>query len=112
MFMFCYHTFYSLMRKSCLWRYFSRYFPIKLVKTTDLDPTRSYLFGSHPHGILCAGAFTSFATDALGFEDKFPGLEPHLLALQGNYWFFGFREVVLASGACAATKEAMEYLFR
>ena len=104
--------FTSIMRGSILWRYFVGYFPIKLVKTTDLDPKRNYLFGNHPHGILCAGAFSSFATDALGFKDKFPGIEPHLLTLQGQFWFFGYRELILASGACAATKEGMEYLFR
>ena len=100
------------MRGSILWRYFAGYFPIKLVKTTDLDPNRSYLFGNHPHGILCAGAFASFGTDALGFKEKFPGLDPHLLTLQGQFWFFGYRELFLGSGACAATKEGMEYLLR
>jgi hypothetical protein len=43
------------------------------VKTVDLDPNRSYLFGSHPHGLLCAGAFCAFATDALNFTELFPG---------------------------------------
>ena len=100
------------MRGSILWRYFAGYFPIKLVKTKDLDPNRSYIFGNHPHGILCAGAFASFGTDALGFKDKFPGLDPHLLTLQGQFWFFGYRELFLGSGACAATKEGMEYLLR
>ena len=100
------------MRGSILWRYFVGYFPIKLIKTTDLDPKRNYLFGNHPHGILCAGAFASFGTDALGFKDKFPGIEPHLLTLQGQFWFFGYRELLNATGACAATREGMEYLFR
>ena len=95
-----------------MWKYFVNYFPIKLVKTADLDPKRSYLMGNHPHGILCAGAFASFATDALGFDEKFPGLDPHLLTLQGQFWFLGYRELLLTSGACAATKESMEYLLR
>lgn len=26
------------------------YFPIALVKTADLDPSKNYVFGYHPHG--------------------------------------------------------------
>ena len=33
------------------------------VKTADLDPSRSYLLGSHPHGVLCSGAVSAFATE-------------------------------------------------
>jgi 2-acylglycerol O-acyltransferase 2 len=43
---------------------------------TMQDPNRSYLFGSHPHGLLCSGAFGAFATDALNFTQMFPGLTP------------------------------------
>ena len=64
-----------------LFKHYAKYFPIQLIKTCDLDPSKSYLFGSHPHGILCFGAFCSFATDALGFEQKFPGLRARLLTL-------------------------------
>ena len=82
------------------------------MKTADFDPRRSYLIGSHPHGILCAGAFASFGTDALNFSQQFPGLDAHLLTLQGQFWFLGYRELALACGAVAATKKSMEYLFR
>ena len=43
--------------------------------TDQQDPNRSYLFGSHPHGLLCSGAFCAFATDALNFSQVFPGLK-------------------------------------
>ena len=33
-----------------LWTYFGSYFPVRLVKETELDPTGCYLFGFHPHG--------------------------------------------------------------
>ena len=35
------------------------------VKTADLDPSRSYLLGSHPHGVLCSGAVSAFATEGI-----------------------------------------------
>ena len=44
-----------------------------LVKTADLDPDKSYLFGFHPHGVISISAFCTFATEALGFSRTFPG---------------------------------------
>ena len=74
---------YSWFRSCRLWQYYCDFYPIQLIKTTDFDPKRSYLVGSHPHGMLCSGAFGVFATDALGFEKTFPGLNRNLLTLQG-----------------------------
>ena len=34
----------------------SEYFPVSVHKSVDLDPTKNYLFGYHPHGIICIGA--------------------------------------------------------
>ena len=48
------------MKNWCLLRYFKDFFPAKLVKTADLDPEQSYLICSHPHGILCYGAYAAF----------------------------------------------------
>ena len=62
------------MKPWCLYKYYKAYFPIKLVKTAELDPEKSYLLGSHPHGILCYGAFAAFATKHMQFDKLFPGL--------------------------------------
>lgn len=95
-----------------MWRYYRKFFPIELIKTAELNPEKSYLLGSHPHGLLCSGAFCSFATDAAGFKDKFPGLDPRLLTLKGQFVIPGYRELILSTGACAATKEGMEALLK
>ncbi|XP_048372380.1 2-acylglycerol O-acyltransferase 2-B-like isoform X2 [Sphaerodactylus townsendi] len=73
------------VRRWAVWRHFRDYFPITLVKVADLDPARNYLFGFHPHGVLVAGAFGNFCTEATGFQELFPGLTPHLLMLP--FWF-------------------------
>jgi len=57
-----------------------------LFRTSDLDPERSYLFGSHPHGLLCAGAFCTFATEAMNFSSIFPGLQSRLLTIRSLFW--------------------------
>lgn len=77
----------EFVRRLTFWKYFRDYFPIKLVKTTELDPSRNYIFGYHPHGILCAGAFCNFATEATDFATVFPGITPHLLPLMGKFIF-------------------------
>ena len=81
------------------------------VKTADLDPSRSYLLGSHPHGVLCSGAVSAFATDGRkpttatfytyfttflgpGWNELFPGLESHLLTLLIQFCVPGHRELV------------------
>ncbi|XP_018589324.2 2-acylglycerol O-acyltransferase 2-A isoform X1 [Scleropages formosus] len=73
------------VRSWTVWKYFSDYFPITLIKTVDLDPKHNYLFGFHPHGVLVAGGFGNFCTEASGFSALFPGLMPYLLMLP--FWF-------------------------
>jgi len=100
----------SFVRGWSIWRHYKNFFPVKLVKTAELDRNKNYLLGSHPHGVLCSGAFSSFATDAGGFSSLFPGITPRLLTLEGQFWIPGNRELVLGTGCCAATKRGMEAL--
>jgi len=94
-----------------LWKHFVNYFPIKLVKTCELDPKKNYLLGSHPHGVLCAGIFSCFGTEGANVKEVYPGLEPRLLTLEGQFWIPGYRELFASSGACAVSKRGMETLF-
>ncbi|XP_027541949.1 2-acylglycerol O-acyltransferase 1 isoform X2 [Neopelma chrysocephalum] len=50
------------VRSWTVWKYFREYFPIHLIKTSDLNPNHNYLLGFHPHGVLVAGAFGNFCT--------------------------------------------------
>jgi 2-acylglycerol O-acyltransferase 2 len=38
------------VRKWTIWKLMRDYFPVKLVKSCDLDPSKNYVFGYHPHG--------------------------------------------------------------
>jgi 1-acyl-sn-glycerol-3-phosphate acyltransferase len=100
----------SFIRRIFIWKLFRNYFPLKLVKTADLDPSRNYLLGAHPHGVFCSGPFASFATDALGFPEIFPKMTPHLLTLDSFFWVPFTREWFLSFGTVPATKKSMEYL--
>ena len=54
----------ALIPRWRVWRDLAEYFPVRLHKTADLDPQGTYVFGFHPHGILCLSAWVSFATEA------------------------------------------------
>ena len=71
------------MRGAQIWKHYANYFPVKLIKTAELDPEAgNYLLGNHPHGLLCSGAFACFATEGADFSKIFPGLLPSLLTLE------------------------------
>ncbi|XP_073404705.1 2-acylglycerol O-acyltransferase 2 [Dendrobates tinctorius] len=100
------------LQKSVVWKYLRDYFPIKLIKTADLDQNKTYIFGFHPHGVLIAGGFTNFCTDATGFPDLFPGITPYLLMLP--LWFRApfFRDYIMSGGLIPSDKESVTYLLK
>uniref|UniRef100_A0A803VJZ6 Acyltransferase n=1 Tax=Ficedula albicollis TaxID=59894 RepID=A0A803VJZ6_FICAL len=71
---------------------------LPLVKTHDLSPRHNYIIGSHPHGILCVGAFCNFITGSTGFEELFPGIRSSLTTLAGNFRLPVFREYLMSGG--------------
>lgn len=85
-------------RNCRIWKIFASYFPAQLHRSTGLPPTRKYIFGYHPHGIICHGAFIAFATEALGFYRLFPGITNTLLTLDSNFRIPLYREHILSLG--------------
>ena len=59
---------------------FTRLLLLQLVKTSELDPSRNYLAGVHPHGILAFAAFTNLCTHSTGFS-FFPSICSYLTML-------------------------------
>ncbi|XP_073530704.1 diacylglycerol O-acyltransferase 2-like isoform X3 [Phyllobates terribilis] len=98
------------MSKWTMWKHFRDYFPIKLHKTTDLDPALNYIFAYHPHGIMSFGAFCNFGTDSTGFSHIFPSLKPHLTTLAGNFKVPLYRDYLLAAGMCSVAHSSIDYL--
>jgi 2-acylglycerol O-acyltransferase 2 len=98
------------VRKLRIWTWFRDYFPVSLIKTSDLDPTRNYLFCAHPHGIMCCGIVCCFATDACSFSEKFPGLTAHCLTLKANFYAPFSREISLCCGSSVASKKGLHHI--
>jgi hypothetical protein len=40
----------ALARECSFWRHYVDYFPIKLIKTVEIDSSKNYLLCVHPHG--------------------------------------------------------------
>lgn len=83
---------------------------MKLVKTTELDPTKNYLFACFPHGVVCAGAFGAFCTNALNFDKVFPGMTSNMITLGGHFRVPFFRDLMLGTGACSSSLESLLHL--
>lgn len=97
----------EFLRSLPLWKLFAGYYPAELHKTHDLPPTRKYIFGYHPHGIISHGAWASFATNALGFSEKFPGITNTLLTLDSNFRIPFYRDWIIAMGIRSVSKESI-----
>ena len=100
----------DFLRSLPVWSLFASYFPARLHRTQELPPTRKYIFGYHPHGILSLGAFGAFATEALGFSQLFPGIRNTLLTLDSNFRIPIYRDYALAMGIASVSKESCENL--
>ena len=53
-------------------------------KTAELDPTRNYLAGCHPHGVFAIGAFAVYGCDALEWDELFVGINRQFVTLEVN----------------------------
>ncbi|KAF9528937.1 diacylglycerol acyltransferase-domain-containing protein [Crepidotus variabilis] len=101
-----------LFRSSRFWRYFADYYPASFLKEADLPADRPYVFGYHPHGIIGMGALATFATEATGFSNAFPGIKPHLLTLASNFTMPFYRDILLALGVCSVSKESCSNILK
>lgn len=100
----------ELLRSSPVWSLFASYFPARLHRSAELSPTRKYIFGYHPHGIISHGAFAAFGTEALGFKQLFPGITNTLLTLDSNFRIPIYRDYALAMGLGSVSRESCENL--
>ncbi|KAK2828501.1 hypothetical protein Q5P01_019535 [Channa striata] len=98
------------VRKWRVWEHFRDFFPVKLVKTAELNPNKNYILGYHPHGIMSAGAFSCFSTDSCGFTKEFPGVRPSLAILAGLFRIPVLRDYIMSAGMCPVSKPSLVHL--
>nr|QNL10704.1 acyl-CoA: diacylglycerol acyltransferase 2A [Haematococcus lacustris]QNL10740.1 acyl-CoA: diacylglycerol acyltransferase 2-3 [Haematococcus lacustris] len=86
------------IRSFKFWRHLADYFPAKLHKTADLDPSGNYIFAAHPHGVACMSHTANFLTEASGFSKLYPGISLYPLLLDSHFFAPFHREIALRSG--------------
>lgn len=101
---------HRFVRRWRVWEHFRDFFPIKLVKTAELNPNKNYILGCHPHGIMSAGAFACFSTESCGFADMFPGVRASLAILAGLFRIPLFREYIMSAGLYPVSKASLIHL--
>lgn len=100
----------NVVRNWKAWDHFRDYFPVKLVKTAELNPNKNYILGCHPHGIMSAGAFSCFSTESCGFAELFPGIESCLAILAGLFKIPLMREYIMSAGLYPVSKASLKHL--
>ncbi|KAL4963513.1 diacylglycerol acyltransferase type 2A [Aspergillus stella-maris] len=100
----------DILRSLPVWSLYASYFPARLHRSEPLLPTRKYIFGYHPHGIISLGAFAAFCTEALNFSRLFPGIINTLLTLDSNFRIPFYREYALSMGLASVSRESCENL--
>ncbi|GFN89091.1 2-acylglycerol o-acyltransferase 2 [Plakobranchus ocellatus] len=98
------------VRRWPLFRWSAAYFPLELIKTSELHPSKNYIFACHPHGVMCQSHFINFASEGTGFSDKFPGIKPYLTVLAGQFMFPIFRDYFLLSGAVEVSGSSIDWV--
>ncbi|KAG9302851.1 hypothetical protein G9A89_009628 [Geosiphon pyriformis] len=99
---------FEFARRASFWKWYSEYFPIKLIKQAELDPSKNYVLGYHPHGVISVGAWTNFATEANNVSDMFPGIKFHLLTLSTNFNIPLYRDYLMAQGLASVSRQSCE----
>ncbi|CAG5875296.1 unnamed protein product [Menidia menidia] len=98
------------VKKWRVWEHMRDFFPVKLIKTAELNPNKNYVLGCHPHGILAVGAFSCFSTEGCGFEKAFPGVKSTLAVLAGLLKVPILRDYLMFAGICPVSKPSLVHL--
>lgn len=100
----------SFLRKASYWKYFNDYFPIKLIKTAELNGDKNYIFAYYPHGVLPAGLCGCFGNDNSSCKELFPELKMYCTTLDINFNVPFFREYSMGIGGISSSKESIKYV--
>ncbi|EGD74554.1 hypothetical protein PTSG_05918 [Salpingoeca rosetta] len=93
-------------RKWALFKWLRKRFHVQLVKTADLNPDQSYIFGLHPHSVLPFGAMIAIGdeTEDSQFKKLFPGIDFRTLAATFCFYVPVYRDILLWGGVVDAAR--------
>jgi len=104
--------FFPSARKWWIWKYYVAYFPSQLIVEEHFNPTKTYIFGLHPHGVLSFSFWLNLNTDAAGASEKMGGLDYRILTLPHNFKTPIWRDWIMALGFANVTRESCSYMLK
>ncbi|DAZ93943.1 TPA: hypothetical protein N0F65_012889 [Lagenidium giganteum] len=97
------------LRTLHLWRLAGNYLGLRVIRQQALDPTKQYIFGYHPHGIVI---LSRVATYGGLWEELFPGVSMRTLAASSLFYIPMARELSLWFGAVDAGRATAEKVLK
>ena len=88
------------------WQLARDYFSGQLVKTHELDPSRKYIFGYHPHGLLGIALQVNILLNH-NFRKIFPGIDTIIATVSVSFWIPFWRDYILNLGAISCDPKAV-----
>ncbi|KAG1705339.1 hypothetical protein DVH05_004270 [Phytophthora capsici] len=100
---------WEALRTSSLWGLVNKFLRIKIIREQELDPSKKFIFGFHPHGIL---VLSRIAISGRNFIDVFPGIKTRLLGASAMYYIPLGREMCLWMGGVDASRSTGEKVLK
>uniref|UniRef100_K3X4M3 Acyltransferase n=1 Tax=Globisporangium ultimum (strain ATCC 200006 / CBS 805.95 / DAOM BR144) TaxID=431595 RepID=K3X4M3_GLOUD len=94
---------------SPLWRFCTHFLGIVIVREQELDASKRYIFGFHPHGILI---LSRLATYGGCWEKVFPNIAARLLGASAVFYVPLAREICLWLNAVDASRSTAEKVIK
>ncbi|ETV87178.1 hypothetical protein H257_02153 [Aphanomyces astaci] len=89
---------FNFLRFNWLWQFAQGYFAHTLRQESELDPSKTYLFVAHPHGIIALGTWLVFGGDSIYFLRNNPKLQLSTATVGLNFVLPLWRDLLLALG--------------
>ncbi|KAF0700338.1 Aste57867_9151 [Aphanomyces stellatus] len=87
-------------RTHALWTLLCSYMKLDILREAPLDPSKQYIFGCHPHGILILSRLATFGGN---FEQLFPGIQARALGATPMFYIPMAREICMWVAAVDAS---------
>ena len=95
-------------RSSLFWQKYAEFFKASIVKTHDLSPEKTYLFGCHPHGIVALSGPCMWGSEATQFSAKFPHIRRAIGVVNFGLICPVAREFAVGTGCISADRPSVE----
>uniref|UniRef100_A0A1A9WJZ7 Acyltransferase n=1 Tax=Glossina brevipalpis TaxID=37001 RepID=A0A1A9WJZ7_9MUSC len=97
------------LRNNFLTKHMRDYFPIELIKTTELKPNRNYILACFPHGVIGTGVTNNMGNSIGKWLKLFPGVRPKIATLDMHFYVPFLREILRFWGLISCSKESLIY---